>query len=121
MFCRKRCTADCSSARSKGSATTQSVVCIFAGAFLCNCVPHLACGLQGRSFPTPFARPRGVGDSSPLVNVLWGFFNLLAGVSLLSIHGVVIGVNTGFLSLVAGALFMGVCLAVHFEHVRRIR
>jgi hypothetical protein len=97
----------------------QSVVCLFAGAFLCNCVPHLASGLQGRSFPTPFSKPRGVGDSSALVNVLWGFFNLLAGVSLLSIYPVLIGVNLAFLSLVAGALLFGVGLALHFEQVRR--
>lgn len=38
----------------------------FAGAFLCNALPHLAAGLQGRPFPTPFATPHGVGDSPPL-------------------------------------------------------
>jgi hypothetical protein len=97
----------------------QSVACFFAGALLCNCLPHLASGLQGRAFPTPFATPHGVGDSSAVVNVLWGFFNLLAGVSLLSIYPVAIGVNLGFLSLVAGALLLGVRLARHFEGVRR--
>jgi hypothetical protein len=96
----------------------QLVTCFFAGAFLCNCIPHLASGLQGRAFPTPFATPRGVGDSSPLVNVLWGFFNLFAGVSLLSIARVAIGVNPPFLSLVAGALLLGAYLALHFGRVR---
>jgi hypothetical protein len=91
------------------------VTCFFAGAVLCNCIPHLASGLQGRAFPTPFATPRGVGDSSPLVNVLWGFVNLLAGVFLLSMSPVVIAVNGAFLSLVAGALVLGVHLALHFE------
>lgn len=43
-----------------------------AGLFLCNCLPHLAAGLQGQPFPSPFSKPRGVGNSSPLVNVLWG-------------------------------------------------
>jgi hypothetical protein len=56
----------------------------FAGAFLCNCIPHLVAGLQGAPFPTPFAKPRGVGNSSPPVNFLWGSFNLPAGVALLS-------------------------------------
>ena len=50
------------------------VAAFFAGAFLCNCIPHLDCGLRGAPFPTPFAKPRGIGDSSPLINVLWGFF-----------------------------------------------
>jgi hypothetical protein len=93
----------------------QPVTSFFAGAFLCNCLPHLVSGLQGRAFPSPFATPRGVGDSSPLVNVLWGFFNLLVGVLLLSILPVTVGVNLPFVSLVAGALLLGVCQALHFE------
>ena len=55
-----------------------------AGAFLCNCIPHLGAGLQGIPFPTPFAKPRGIGNSSPLVNFLWGVFNLCVGLYLLS-------------------------------------
>ena len=39
----------------------------FIGAFFSNCLPHLTSGSQGRPFPTPFATPHGVGDSSPLV------------------------------------------------------
>jgi hypothetical protein len=35
----------------------------FAGAFLCNAIPHLAAGTMGMPFPTPFARPRGIGNS----------------------------------------------------------
>jgi hypothetical protein len=35
-----------------------------AGAFLCNAMPYLTSGLQGTPFPTPFAKPPGVGDSS---------------------------------------------------------
>jgi len=60
------------------------VAVFFAGAILCNCIPHLTAGLQGVPFPTPFARPRGVGTSSPFANFLWGAFNLGAG---LAIHG----------------------------------
>jgi hypothetical protein len=90
----------------------------FAGAFLCNAIPHLASGLQGQPFPTPFATPRGVGESSPLLNFLWGFFNLAAGVSLLSIYPIVVGVNAPCLSLAAGALLLGLRLAIHFGRVR---
>jgi hypothetical protein len=49
-----------------------------AGALLCNRIPHLAAGLQGRPFPALFAKPRGVGRSSAPVNVLWGTANLAA-------------------------------------------
>jgi hypothetical protein len=42
------------------------------GLFLANGVPHFVQGISGSWFQTPFASPRGVGDSPPTVNVLWG-------------------------------------------------
>jgi hypothetical protein len=59
------------------------VSCLFAGAFLTNAVPHFVHGISGDKFPTPFANPRGIGLSSPLLNVLWSFFNMIAGVLLI--------------------------------------
>jgi hypothetical protein len=90
----------------------------FAGAFLCNCIPHLCSGLMGRPFPTPFAKPRGVGDSSPLANFLWGLFNLLVGSYLLSRHELLPGVNPEFATVVFGALVLGTHLSRHFERVQ---
>ena len=46
----------------------------FAGAFLANGVPHFVQGICGNKFQTPFASPRGVGKSSAIVNVIWGWF-----------------------------------------------
>ena len=43
-----------------------------------NAIPHLAAGVMGRAFQTPFAKPRGKGLSSSAINVLWGFFNMVA-------------------------------------------
>lgn len=57
----------------------QVVAYFFSGAFLVNSVPHLINGLSGRRFPTPFASPPGQGESSPMVNVLWGSLNLVVG------------------------------------------
>ena len=54
-----------------------------AGLFLANGVPHFVPGISGHWFQTPFASPLGVGESSPVVNVLWGFFNLVVGFALL--------------------------------------
>src|ERR1017187_5608968 len=51
----------------------------FAGVFLTNVVPHFVNGISGNAFPTPFSDPPGKGLSSPLTNVLWALFNLLAG------------------------------------------
>lgn len=52
---------------------------VFGGAFLANAVPHLAAGMMGRPFQSPFAKPPGQGLSSSTVNVLWGFLNLVVG------------------------------------------
>ena len=94
------------------------MVIFFAGAFLCNGVPHLTSGLQGIPFPTPFAKPSGIGESSPVVNFLWGSFNLLMGILMLSQCPVSVGLNPGFLLLLAGALVMGLISALHFGRVR---
>jgi hypothetical protein len=47
------------------------------GAFTGNAIPHLVCGLTGRAFQSPFAKPPGKGLSSSKVNVLWGVANLV--------------------------------------------
>ena len=91
----------------------------FAGAFLVNGVPHFVQGLSGHRFQTPFANPPGVGESSALVNVLWGWFNLAAGALLLwkvaPFHPdnlVALGVT-----LLGGAL-ISLYLATHFGKIR---
>jgi hypothetical protein len=55
------------------------VAYFFGGAFLANTLPHLGNGISGRAFQSPFASPPGVGLSSSMVNVIWGFFNLAVG------------------------------------------
>jgi hypothetical protein len=90
-----------------------------AGAFFCNCVPHLVAGLQGMPFPTPFATPRGVGNSSPLINFLWGALNLGVGLLILTRHPVTLGANLECVSVALGALVLGVFMSVHFGKVRR--
>ena len=96
----------------------QYVALFFAGAFLCNAIPHIVAGLQGAPFPTPFARSRGVGNSSPVVNFIWGAVNLVLGIFILSRHSLTIGPNYGLLVFVVGALFLGLYLALHFGKVR---
>jgi hypothetical protein len=93
----------------------------FAGVFICNCLPHLVAGLQGRPFPTPFGKPRGVGDSSPLINVLWGLLNLTIGLLLLARHPLIVLTPLGIVAIMLGMLVIGVFLAQHFGKVRRGR
>jgi hypothetical protein len=51
----------------------------FGGVLLANAIPHFVSGVMGKAFQTPFAKPPGQGLSSSIVNVLWGFFNLVVG------------------------------------------
>ena len=54
------------------------------GMFLVNAIPHSISGLLGRAFPSPFASPPGQGESTALIKVLWGAFNLIVGYVLIS-------------------------------------
>jgi len=90
----------------------------FAGAFLCNAIPHLASGLRGEPFPSPFARPPGQGLSSPVVNFVWGFLNLVISLALLSIARIEIGLNTPLILFLLGFLLLGLMMARHFGKVR---
>ena len=86
----------------------------FAGCFLANGVPHFTNGISGRRFQSPFASPPGVGESSPLLNVLWGLANFVGGYAL--IYGVdefIFGLNRASLMLGLGALLTSMVLAVH--------
>lgn len=90
-----------------------------AGLFLANGVPHFVNGISGNRFQSPFASPPGVGESLPLVNVLWGMTNF--GIGYLLLFGV--GDFKGGLSLdvfvvALGALFASLGLSWHFGRVR---
>ncbi len=59
----------------------------FGGMFLANFAPHFVAGVAGRAFHTPFAKPPFRGLSSPVVNILWGLFNLGLAYLLLVVVG----------------------------------
>jgi hypothetical protein len=93
----------------------------FAGAFLCNSIPHLCAGLRGEPFPSPFASPPGRGLSSPVVNFIWGFINLLIALALLSIAHIELGLRTPLLCFLLGFLLIGLMTSLHFGKVRGAR
>jgi hypothetical protein len=89
------------------------------GLLLANGVPHFVEGICGRRFQTPFASPPGVGESPPVVNVLWGFLNLAAGFALIFAcvpKGSDVIAEWALVAL--GALVMAIALARHFGRVR---
>jgi uncharacterized BrkB/YihY/UPF0761 family membrane protein len=93
-----------------------------AGLFLANGVPHFVQGISGHWFQTPFASPPGVGESSPVVNVLWGFANLAVGFALLwafAPKGRDVALEWALVGL--GVLVIAVLLARHFGRVRNKR
>jgi len=95
------------------------VAYLFAGVFLANGVPHFVEGITGRRFPSPFASPPGVGDSPPVVNVLWGLSNVAGGYALISgVGDFHFGLTRPALMVFLGALVMAVCLAVYFGRAR---
>ena len=90
-----------------------------AGLFLANGVPHFVQGISGNPFQSPFASPPGVGESSPVTNVLWGLVNLLAGYALFHFfrpHGD--DHLFGWAAFGMGVLLMSVQSAMHFGRVR---
>jgi hypothetical protein len=94
-----------------------TILLFLAGALLCNAIPHLTQGLSGRGFPTPFAKPRGIGLSSPVVNVLWGTANLYLGAILVRGHAAMAGTGWGLFVLMLGFLALGCFCARHFGRV----
>ncbi|MFA6156219.1 hypothetical protein [Mesorhizobium sp.] len=94
---------------------THCVSYLFGGAFLTNAIPHYVSGVMGRSFQTPFAKPRGQGHSSSLVNVLWGFLNLAVGYLLVARVGDFdLRSTADILALGLGALVMAMASARMF-------
>lgn len=87
-----------------------------AGALLANCVPHLVHGISGAPFQSPFAKPPGRGESSPVVNVQWGAANLLGGLLLLHFFWPTNEAGWSFFGV--GAVFLALQLAKHFGKVR---
>jgi hypothetical protein len=91
-----------------------------AGVFLANGVPHFVNGISGKNFQSPFASPPGVGESSPLVNVIWGMVNFFVGVVLLcGVSNFQCGLNFDTLVFCLGVFLTSLSLSWHFGRVRQ--
>lgn len=90
----------------------------FAGAFLANGVPHFVHGIAGKKFQSPFASPPGVGESSPVVNVIWGMVNFFIGYTLIfGVGDFAFGFTLAALMVAVGALLTAVALASYFGRI----
>jgi hypothetical protein len=90
----------------------------FGGAFLVNAVPHFTNGVSGRRFPSPFASPPGRGESSAMVNVLWGTLNLVIGYLLvLRVGNFALRQTRDVVIVGAGGLLMALMLSRAFGRI----
>jgi hypothetical protein len=87
------------------------VACFFAGIFLANAVPHFVHGISGDRFPTPFARPRGKGLSSPI----WALFNVLVGYLLLRAGKISAENDATLWVFFAGVTVISTAMSVRFQ------
>lgn len=87
----------------------------FAGAFLANVVPHFFHGISGDRFPTPFAHPPGRGLSSPTVNVVWAWVNLVVGYVLFRAGNVQAQETATLIVFLAGIMFISTVLSFSFQ------
>ena len=91
------------------------LLAFFAGVFLANFLPHFVNGISGNPFPSPFGNPPGVGNSSPLSNVLWGCANLLLGYVLLRYSKLSLNNRTSLVVFFLGIVSMGAVLSQAFS------
>lgn len=95
------------------------VAYFLAGTFLANSIPHVVHGICGNRFQTPFASPSGVGESSAIINVIWGFANIAAAGALLhSFYQPELPPWSLCIATGSGALATALYLASHFGTVR---
>ena len=90
----------------------------FVGALLANAPVHFLQGTSGNKFQTPFASPRG-GESSAVVNVVWGWFNFVVAGALMWFFPVPLLPPLAVAAVaMLGALVLAVYLASRFGKVR---
>ncbi len=90
-----------------------SLAYFFAGGFLTNGIPHFIHGISGKKFPTPFSRPMVKGESSPVLNVIWGVVNFLIGYALVfGVGKFQFGFSLDTLMLILGGVVVSVVLAL---------
>src|ERR1700744_898250 len=87
----------------------------WAGMFLANFVPHFVHGISGNKFPSPFAKPPGLGLSSATVNVIWGLFNLAVGYWLFTVAGISGGQWLSLIVFFLGIVTISIPMSIHFQ------
>lgn len=92
-----------------------------AGLCLANGIPHFVNGISGKKFQSPFASPPGVGESSPVVNVIWGMVNfVISWILIFGVGNFSLGFTLDVLMVTLGMIIASAGLALHFGRVRKV-
>lgn len=84
---------------------------LLAGMFLFNSLPHLVMGISGQKHMTPLAK-----DSSAMVNVVWGFINVILGLFFLGFDPLMVVQGANLWGFLGGGLFMSLADAWLFSN-----
>lgn len=91
------------------------LLAFFAGMFITNSVPHIVSGIQGNKHMTPISK-----DSSAIINVIWGYINLVLGALIFNFSGGDVNRIFSFdaysLSFMAGSITLALTAAWLFSN-----
>lgn len=95
---------------------------IFAAFCFANGLPHFIKGICGERFQSPFAKPPGIGESGPVINVVWGLLNFALAIGAIALVGFFeLGLNLETLTFVSAFCVSSIILAVTFGRIRAKR
>lgn len=90
------------------------VAWFFGALFLTNTIPHFVAGVSGSPFQSPFADPPGEGLSPAVLNVVWGYANLVVGYVLMRVGAFDVRQLRHVIAPAVAILLGGLFLASHF-------
>lgn len=93
----------------------QYLFAFLAGGLFVNVLPHFFKGITGSRFPTPFAKPRRVGLSSPAVNIVWAMINGALSILFFYLAKIDSSHQGLWISAAVGGVSMSFFLASYFE------
>jgi FtsH-binding integral membrane protein len=92
----------------------------FSAVLLVNALAHFTHGISGEPFPGPFRFVVGPGLANNLLNVVWGFVNILIGYGLFA-RSQPLSTQAKRTAFFAGVLVMGIFLCTVFTHAAASR
>lgn len=76
-----------------------------------NGLPHMIRGICGKSHMTPFSR-----NSSPVLNVIWGWLNLIVGGALIKFSHPEGWTTTHWITCLLGAVLVSLSLSIFWTN-----